>query len=142
MLRLRRTLFIHHSPHAMILRFITSLLVCSIAVADDWKHEELRSWHSTRAPLMKIVLSLVALASCAVAADAPPAVAPLYYSIRYEASDKPGELAMPVTYTIWIPEDVKTLRGVIVHQHGCGKGAGIVGQTAAYDLHWQALARK
>jgi poly(3-hydroxybutyrate) depolymerase len=70
------------------------------------------------------------------------AVAPPYYSISYAASDKPGELAMPVTYTIWIPDGVKTLRGVIVHQHGCGKGSGVTGQTAAYDLHWQALARK
>ena len=68
--------------------------------------------------------------------------APPYYSVDYEASKKPGELAMPVTYTIWIPEGVKTLRGVIVHQHGCGKGSGVSGMTAAYDLHWQALARK
>jgi hypothetical protein len=49
---------------------------------------------------------------------------------------------MPVIYTLWIPEGVKTLRGVIVHQHGCGKGSGLTGLTAAYDLHWQALARK
>ncbi|MDB6137290.1 MAG: GDSL-like Lipase/Acylhydrolase, partial [Verrucomicrobiaceae bacterium] len=37
---------------------------------------------------------------------------------------------------------VKTLRGVIVHQHGCGISSGVSGLTAAYDLHWQALARK
>jgi poly(3-hydroxybutyrate) depolymerase len=92
--------------------------------------------------LMKTILLLLALASCAVSADAPPPVAPPYYAVSYEASDKPGELAMPVTYTIWIPEGVKTLRGVIVHQHGCGKGSGVTGRTAAYDLHWQALARK
>jgi len=74
--------------------------------------------------------------------DMPSAVAPPYYSVRYEASGKPGELAMPVTYAVWIPEKVKTLRGVIVHQHGCGKGSGVTGRTAAFDLHWQALARK
>ncbi len=91
---------------------------------------------------MKAALLLIALASCVGAADALPPVTPPYYSIRYEASDKPGELAMPVTYTIWIPDGVKTLRGVIVHQHGCGKGSGVTGRTAAYDLHWQALARK
>jgi pimeloyl-ACP methyl ester carboxylesterase len=34
------------------------------------------------------------------------------------------------------------LRGVIVHQHGCGVSSGVSGLTAAYDLHWQALAKK
>src|SRR5208283_3911996 len=40
------------------------------------------------------------------------------------------------------PDGVTTLRGVIVHQHGCGAGACKGGATAAYDLHWQALAKK
>ncbi|HEX5105982.1 MAG TPA: fibronectin type III domain-containing protein, partial [Pirellulaceae bacterium] len=31
---------------------------------------------------------------------------------------------------------------VIVHQHGCGEGSCQSGLTGAYDLHWQALARK
>src|SRR6516164_4283421 len=43
----------------------------------------------------------------------PPAEPP-YYRVRYEASQKPGELAFPVNYTIWIPQGVKTLGGVIV----------------------------
>ena len=34
-----------------------------------------------------------------------------------------------------------TLRGVIVHQHGCGVGSAKSGLTGAFDLHWQALAR-
>ncbi|MCX6856432.1 MAG: hypothetical protein NTV80_16185, partial [Verrucomicrobia bacterium] len=71
----------------------------------------------------------------------PPAEAP-YYRVRYEASTKPGELVYPVNYTVWIPPAVKSLRGVIVHQHGCGTGACKGGATAAYDLHWQALAAK
>lgn len=71
----------------------------------------------------------------------PPAEAP-YYRVRYEASDKPGELRYGVNYTIWIPPEVKTLRGVIVHQHGCGEGSCKSGLTGAYDLHWQALAKK
>src|SRR5262245_37523974 len=29
----------------------------------------------------------------------------------------PTTLVYPVNYTIWIPKGVKTLRGVIVHQH-------------------------
>lgn len=71
----------------------------------------------------------------------PPAEAP-YYRVRYEASAKPGELIFPVQYTVWIPGGVETLRGVIVHQHGCGEGSCKSGQTGAYDLHWQALAKK
>ena len=71
----------------------------------------------------------------------PPAEAP-YYRVRYEASTNPGELIFPVNYTIWIPKDVKVLRGVIVHQHGCGEGSCKSGLTGAYDLHWQALAKK
>ena len=37
---------------------------------------------------------------------------------------------------------MKSLRGVIVHQHGCGEGSCKSGLTGAYDLHWQALAKK
>jgi hypothetical protein len=74
--------------------------------------------------------------------DVFPAADPPYYRVRYEASTKPGELAYPVNYTIWIPKGVMSLRGVIVHQHGCGEGSCKSGLTGAYDLHWQALARK
>ena len=74
--------------------------------------------------------------------DVFPPAEPPYYRVRYEASTKPGELTYPVNYTIWIPKDVKTLRGVIVHQHGCGEGSCKSGLTGAYDLHWQALAKK
>jgi hypothetical protein len=71
----------------------------------------------------------------------PPADPP-YYRVRYEASKQPGELIYAVNYTIWIPKGVSVLRGVIVHQHGCGEGSCKSGLTGAYDLHWQALARK
>ena len=71
----------------------------------------------------------------------PPADAP-YHRVRYEASTNKGELQFSVNYTIWIPPGVKMLRGVIVHQHGCGEGSCKSGLTGAYDLHWQALARK
>lgn len=60
----------------------------------------------------------------------------------YKGSDKPGELKFPVAHRLWIPGKVRQLRGIIVHQHGCGAGACKGGQTAADDLHWQALARK
>ena len=74
--------------------------------------------------------------------DARPQAEPPYYRVRYEAATEPGGLIFPVTYTAWIPPDVKTLRGIIVHQHGCGEGSCSSGLTGAYDLHWQALARK
>lgn len=74
--------------------------------------------------------------------DQAPEAIPPYYRIRYEGSLQPGDLAFPVQYTVWIPEGVKTIRGVIVHQHGCGEGSCRSGQTGAFDLHWQALAQK
>ena len=94
---------------------------------------------------------VVCLFLVAVVADLPaqkppydvfPPADPPYYRVRYEASDKPGELIYPVNYTVWVPPGVKTLRGVVVHQHGCGEGSCKSGLTGAYDLHWQALARK
>lgn len=62
--------------------------------------------------------------------------------VHFEASDKPGELSIDSTFYLWTPPDATIIRGLIVHQHGCGEGASTGGQTAAYDLHWQALARK
>ncbi len=82
-----------------------------------------------------------------VSAQEPPYVNllpadPPYYRVRYEGSSTPGELVYPVSFTVWIPSEVKTLRGLIVHQHGCGEGSCKSGQTGAFDLHWQALAKK
>jgi len=74
--------------------------------------------------------------------DVFPEAEPPYYRVRYEPLNQPGELIFPVNYTIWIPEGVKTLRGIVVHQHGCGEGSCSSGLTGAYDLHWQALASK
>jgi hypothetical protein len=74
--------------------------------------------------------------------DMRPAAEPPYFRVRYEPSTETGGLIFPVTYTAWVPPGVKTLRGIIVHQHGCGEGSCSSGLTGAYDLHWQALARK
>lgn len=65
-----------------------------------------------------------------------------YHEVTYPPSTKAGELQLGVTYTLWLPDGVSKLRGVIVHQHGCGSGACKGGETSAYDLHWQALAKK
>lgn len=74
--------------------------------------------------------------------DVFPPADPPYYRVRYDASTEKGALIYPVNYTIWIPKGVPTVRGVVVHQHGCGEGSCKSGLTGAYDLHWQALARK
>ncbi len=95
------------------------------------------------APLSFLLLLVVSLLPAQVAPyDVFPAADPPYYRVRYDASTKPGALILPVNYTVWIPSGVKTLRGVIVHQHGCGEGSCKSGLTGAFDLHWQALAKK
>lgn len=65
-----------------------------------------------------------------------------YYRVRLEPSSESGELSYGANFTIWIPPGIETLRGVVVHQHGCGEGSCKSGLTGAYDLHWQALAKK
>jgi hypothetical protein len=65
-----------------------------------------------------------------------------YVTADYPASTVEGELQILVTFTLWIPDGVPRLRGIIVHQHGAGTTASKEGSTAAYDLHWQALAKK
>jgi len=78
----------------------------------------------------------------ALAASGTVSLAGDYFEVSYTASTDPGELQLGVTYTLWIPDQVAKIRGIIVHQHGCGVGACTGGATAAYDLHWQALATK
>ena len=93
-------------------------------------------------------LLCVTLLCCgsAIAQEAPydvfPDAQPPYYRVQYAASTEPGQLAFAVNYTIWIPDGDGPLRGVIVHQHGCGEGSCKSGLTGAFDLHWQALAAK
>ena len=95
--------------------------------------------------LCGLAILLTALPAALLAQAGPydvfPAADPPYYRVRYAASAEPGQLMFPVNYTVWIPGDVETLRGVVVHQHGCGEGSCKSGLTGAYDLHWQALAR-
>jgi pimeloyl-ACP methyl ester carboxylesterase len=96
--------------------------------------------------MRQFVLLFIALVSSAAAQDGvyvnPLPADPPYYRVRYEGSAQPGELVYPASFTIWIPSGVETLRGVVVHQHGCGEGSCKSGQTGAFDLHWQALAGK
>ena len=95
----------------------------------------------------KLLFVAIALAATTATAQQPPydvfpKALPPYYRVRFEASDRPGELIFPVSFTVWIPDGVQTLRGIVIHQHGCGEGSCRSGLTGAYDLHWQALAKK
>ena len=65
-----------------------------------------------------------------------------FHQVVVAPSTDAEQLQIGVTHTLWIPPGTQTLRGVIVHQHGCGVGACRGGKTAAYDLHWQSLAKK
>src|SRR3977135_3380785 len=91
-----------------------------------------------KAPL----LVLAAIVNCVLGLAAPVCAAGTYTKVDYPASTVADELHVGVTYTLWIPDGVKTLRGIIVHQHGAGRTASREGATAAHDLHWQALAKK
>jgi len=91
---------------------------------------------------MKLLLTCFLAALVAMASVNQSRAEGQYFEVSYPPSDQPGELQYGVTYTLWVPDGVAKLRGVIVHQHGCGVGACKGGETAAYDLHWQALAKK
>jgi len=97
------------------------------------------SWHTkARTRLVRSVFVL----ACVSGFVGPAYGAGRYFKVDYPASTVPDELRIAVTYTLWIPDGAKTLRGIIVHQHGAGMTASKEGSTAAYDLHWQALAKK
>ncbi len=51
---------------------------------------------------------------------------------------KDGEKYKSADVRVWLPDNVKTIRALIVHQHGCGRN----GIDNADDLQWQALAIK
>ena len=92
--------------------------------------------------MSKTPFFLAATVAWALAIPAAAQGAGRYVEVEYPPSAAPGELQVGVTYILWVPEGVTRLRGVIVHQHGAGRNAANHGATAAYDLHWQALAKK
>jgi pimeloyl-ACP methyl ester carboxylesterase len=47
-----------------------------------------------------------------------------------------------VEYEMWLPENVKNIKGIILHQHGCGESAFKSGRNAFKDPQWRALAKK
>jgi len=70
-----------------------------------------------------VVVMLAQVVSAKSPFDTFPQAKPPYYRVQYKGSTQPGELVYTTNYTVWIPEGVSTLRGLIVHQHGCGTGS-------------------
>jgi poly(3-hydroxybutyrate) depolymerase len=83
--------------------------------------------------------TLVRLAVCALAGFAWSAFAAFYDT---SVTPRPQDLLRAADYRIWIPEGTRTLRGVIIRQHGCGTGATVYGLTHAHEPQWQALAAR
>jgi len=77
---------------------------------------------------------LILWMSCAP--DAGYALEDNIFEFRMEPG--PDDLFAKAEFRIWIPEGVEKLRGIIVHQHGCGRN----GMLMPWDHHWRALARK
>src|SRR5712692_3123213 len=88
------------------------------------------------------LIALALFVTCVFGLAGTTHAAGQYVQVKYPASTAADELQVAVTYTIWIPDRAPGLRGIIVHQHGAGTTASKEGSTAAYDLHWQALAKK
>ncbi len=89
---------------------------------------------------MKSLLLLALSVLLSAGADFQPAADVV--TLHYEGSAQPGELTCPVHYYLWLPPGVAQVRGILVHQHGCGSGAENGCLAAAEDLHWRALAEK
>lgn len=58
----------------------------------------------------------------------------------YRTVVKNTDTADYAVYNVFIPAGVDTIRGVFVHQHGCGMEGR--GEATAYDVQYQAFAKK
>ncbi|HEV3167870.1 MAG TPA: hypothetical protein VGZ22_27965 [Isosphaeraceae bacterium] len=97
---------------------------------------------SSQAKVVKRFITVVSIVACLFGFTGTSLGAGHYVEVEYPPSEAADGLQVGVTYTLWIPDGAPHLRGIIVHQHGAGTTAAREGATAAYDLHWQALAKK
>ena len=58
------------------------------------------------------------------------------------ATENTGYKFGSANYSIFIPEGVDTIRGILIHQHGCGNYEKSKSSTIVYDLQYQEFARK
>ncbi len=64
------------------------------------------------------------------------------YLFQTKPGSTSGTLRIPSVFRLWVPDDVPVLRGILIHQHGCGDKATASGDTAETDLYWRAFAAK
>ena len=64
------------------------------------------------------------------------------FTVEFPAGSGSSELRVPARFHLYIPSGTKTVRAILVRQHGCGTGAEESGENGAYDLQWRALAQK
>ena len=67
------------------------------------------------------ILIFLASAASMLAQTPPTAAGNDVISLSYPPSKQDGELSCEAHYYLWLPPGVKQVRGVIVHQHGCGQ---------------------
>jgi len=65
---------------------------------------------------------------------------PIENGVVYHVVVKNADTADYAVYNVFIPTGVDTIRGVFVHQHGCGMEGR--GESTAYDVQYQAFAKK
>ena len=67
----------------------------------------------------------------------------LYHEVFTPPSKRSGELQLGVTWTLWVPDGADKLRGIIVHQHGCGSASACKGgrplPTICTGRRWRRL---
>lgn len=104
---------------------IVCLLITLISIG--WKH-----WRSTKSS---------SFLTQTVAAASSSNIIPGRY---YETSMPPLAIDsyQSANFRIWVPQNVQTIRGLIVKLHGCGDASAATGLDHANDLQWQALALK
>ena len=134
-------------PRALLYRVARTALICGRELLPWARGWQLRRCFSRTARAQAGAMPALPVSSWGPAGDDVAPIVPssgggTYFHVFYPASATQGELQIAVNYTLWLPDDVRTVRGVIVHQHGAGMEAAHYGSFAAYDLHWQALAKK
>src|SRR5260370_37329153 len=65
-----------------------------------------------------------------------------YLQVVYPPSTTKGELQIGVIYTLWVPDNIKTVRAVIVHHHAPTIPAPQPWATSPYNLPLQPLPHK
>ena len=93
--------------------------------------------HNARRCLLVVLVAIQTHAAIGAEERAAPRVVETVHTP--DGAD--GQLRYTTRYRLWIPAVEGPLRALIVHQHGCGKGAADGSRAGIDDLQWQALAQ-